>query len=99
MTITLSMVRLYRKKSSVPSLRCMVSLLTYCAHVVMKAYALFRIDGLEMRTIDYVVPGAIPFEFGGTYERIVEINENELYAWVLYDSTGDGLSLDSGGGM
>lgn len=63
-----------------------------------KAYALFRVEGLSVRKIDWIVPGGIPFDFGGTFERTVELSEGALYCWVLYDSTGDGLSLDDGGG-
>lgn len=62
------------------------------------AYTLERIDGFDVRKVDLMVPGAIPYGFGSTYERETDLQEGALYVWTIADSNSDGLGLDSGGG-
>ena len=57
-----------------------------------------RIDGFDVRKVDILVPGAIPYGFSSTYSHEVELQEGALYAWTMSDTNGDGLALDSGGG-
>lgn len=60
------------------------------------AYTLERLDGLSTVLVDYVVPNGFPFET--TSERNITLQEGALYFWQITDSSGDGLSVNDGGG-
>ena len=62
------------------------------------AYTLERIEGFDIRKVDSMVPGAIPYGFSSTYEREMDLQEGALYVWTISDANSDGLGLDSGGG-
>jgi hypothetical protein len=45
-----------------------------------------RIDGLEVRQVDLVVPGGIPFGFESTYTRDLKLEKGALYSMTIWDA-------------